>query len=408
MLNTPLARALLGMTYFALVMASYYLLKPIREALFLDTQGVYNFPVVHLWNCLATFLAVQAYDKAARRWRPGRLAIWSGPLLALQILVFALFMRQNWLPDWLPWIYYIWVSVFSVFAPTLLWTLVNNAFTTPQGEKYFGYVAVGGILGGSAGSLLTQQLEGWEIHHILGMAALVLAPVCLLAIPLDRARLPEKVRLKKADTSSSAWGLLRDRYLAGIATLMFLVMLGAEFADHQTQILLKAAGLGGKQLHTWYGQMYGWTNNFGLVLNLLLSRFLLKRFGPGPGMVALQLAVVCKAIAITVSPRPDTLMWALSLDLGIHYSLFQASKEVLYLPNHPDVKYRAKTLIDTFFFRFGIALAAILVLFPLRNVSMPVLSALVLATSLVCLALCIWLAREFERRVNQGSFRAGS
>ena len=396
------------MVYFALVMASYYLLKPIREALFLETQGVYSFPVVHLWNCVATFLAAQAYDSAARRWRPGRLAILSGPLLALQILAFAVCMQQNWLPSWLPWIYYIWVSVFSVFAPTLLWTLVNNAFTTPQGERFFGYVAAGGIFGGVLGSYLTRRLAGFESYTLLAVAALVLAPVFLLAIPLDRARLPEKVSLKKADPSSNAWGLLRDRYLAGIAALMFLIMLGAEFADHQSQMLLSGAGLKGKQLTQWYGSMYGLTNSLGLAFNLVLSRFLLKRFGPAPGMVALQLAVVCKAIAITISPTPHTLMWALSLDLGIHYSLFQASKEVLYLPNHPDVKYRAKTLIDTFFFRFGIGLGAILVLFPLRNVGMPVLSGCVLLTSLVCLVLCLWLSREFEHRVNQGSFRAGS
>ncbi|MFN8613143.1 MAG: hypothetical protein U0931_36735 [Vulcanimicrobiota bacterium] len=405
MIGTPLARAVLGMLYFTLVMASYYLLKPIREALFLETQGVYSFPVVHLWNCLATLLAAQAYDLAARRWRPGRLAIWSGPWLAAQILGFALVMQHGWFAGVLPWLYYVWVSVFSVFAPTLLWTLVNNAFTTPEGEKYFGLVAAGGILGGMAGSYLTHQLAGWERAGVLLVAAAILAPVCLLAIPLDRARLPEKVGLKQAEPGHSAWGLLRDRYLAGIAALMFLIMLGAEFADHQTQLLLADAGLKGSALTRWYGSMYGLTNALGLVLNLLFSRVLLKRFGPAPGLLALQLAVICKALAITCWPRPDALMYALSLDLGIHYSLFQASKEVLYLPNHPEVKYRAKTLIDTFFFRFGIGLGAILVLFPLRQLNLPGLSLCVLATSLACLALCLWLGREFEERVRQGSFR---
>lgn len=397
------------MTYFALVMASYYLLKPIREALFLETQGVFSFPVVHLWNCLATLAAVQFYDRAARRWRAGRLAIWSGPCLALQILGFAGCMHRHWLPDWLPWIYYVWVSVFSVFAPALLWTLVNNAFTTTQGEKYFGLVAAGGIFGGVAGSFLTHQLAGWEPDRLLVVASLVLGPVVLLAIPLDRARLsqgaPESGRPTSPPSSQSAWGLLRDRYLAGIAALMFLIMLGAEFADHQTQMLLNAAGLKGPQLTQWYARMFGLTNSLGLALNLIFSRLLLKRYGPGPGLLALQLAVLCKALAISWSPSPETLMWALSLDLGIHYSLFQASKEVLYLPNHPEVKYRAKTLIDTFFFRCGIALGALLVLFPLRTVTLPGLSVCVLATSLTCVWLCLWLAREFDARVKQGAFR---
>lgn len=396
------------MTYFAIVMASYYLLKPIREAFFLESKGVNSFPIVHLWNCLATFAAAQAYDWAARRWRPGRLAIWSGPLLGLQIFFFAGLFHHHGLDDWLPWIYYVWVSVFSVFAPALLWTLVNNAFTTPEGERYFGVVAAGGIFGGIGGSLLTRQVAGWERHSVLLVSAALLLPLFLLAVPLDRARLPEKVPLKGGRSAGNAWGLLRDPYLLGIAALLFVTMLGAEFADHQSQRVLVAGGLSGAALRDWFGRMYAVTNTLGLFLNLVLSQFLLRRWGPVAGLVALQLAVVLKAVAIAWDPQPATLLLALSLDLGIHYSLFQASKEVLYLPNHPEVKYRAKTLIDTFFFRFGIGLGALLVLFWLREVPLWVLSGCVLATSVVGLGLSLWLSREFQQRVNQGSFRAES
>jgi len=396
------------MAYFSLVMTSYYLLKPIREALFLDTQGVNSFPVVHLWNCLATFLAVQAYDRAARRWRAGRLAVWSGPVLALQILIFWVILEHNWLERWLPWLYYVWVSVFSVFAPALFWTLVNNAFTTRDGEKYFGLVAAGGILGGIAGSALVHWLTpllGRE--KLLLVAAVVLAPLILLAVPLDRARLPApQAELPRLQATGSAWSLLRDPYLLAIAALMFVTMLGAEFADHQTQRVLGMAGLKGDALTDFYGQIYGITNALGLTLNLVLSRTLLKRFGPGPGLLALQLAVMFKAVAIACSPVPSTLLWALSLDLGIHYSLFQASKEVLFLPTHPEVKYRAKTLIDTFLFRLGIGLGALLVLFWLRDVSLPTLSGCVLATSLAGGGLSLGLARQFRQRANQSSFRA--
>ena len=416
--RSPLARALLGMTYFAVVMASYYLLKPIREAFFLESKGVNSFPIVHLWNCLATFLAAQTYDWAARRWRPGSLAIWSGPLLALQVFLFAGVFHHHGLDYWLPWLYYVWVSVFSVFAPALLWTLVNNAFTTKQGEHYFGVIASGGIFGGIAGSLLTRQVAGWERHSVLLVAGVLLLPLYLLAIPLDRARLPEVVPLKKAGRTDSAWGLLRDSYLLGIAGLMFVTMLGAEFADHQSQRVLESGGLRGADLRVWYGEMYGITNALGLTLNLILSRYLLKRWGPAPGLAALQLAVILKAVALALLPTPQTLLWALSLDLGIHYSLFQASKEVLYLPNPPDVKYRAKALIDTFVFRFGVGLGALFVLTFLREVPLSVLSLWVLATSVVGLGLSFWLSREFQRRAEEirqqteegigvpGSFRA--
>lgn len=54
-------KAQLAAAFFLLPMASYYILKPVRESLFLHSQGYQSFPRVHLVG-FATLIAAQAYD----------------------------------------------------------------------------------------------------------------------------------------------------------------------------------------------------------------------------------------------------------------------------------------------------------------------------------------------------------
>lgn len=399
----PWPRALVAMSYFFLVMACFYVLKPLRESYFLDTQEVTSFLKVHIIVCAATFLAVMLFDSATRRWRAGWLATWSGPFFAAQIVAFALCMRSGLMGTVLPWLYYVWVSVFSVFAPALFWSLTHNAFTNDEGKRHYGLVGAGGILGGMAGSELTHLLaHTLSRDGLLGVAALLLLPVALPGWLLDRWRVPARRATDLPPPAGYAWEFLRQSYIFRIALVMFLTMLAAEYADHQTQRVLKSSGMQQADLTAWYGRMYFAVNVMGVSLNLLVARFILKRWGPGPGLYALQLAVIVKATALAVSPLASTVMWALALDLGIHYSLFQSSKELLYVPTSPEVKFRAKTLIDTFVFRLGIALGAVTTLFFLAEAPLPMLSGLVIFVSLVCLGVCRQLAgqyRSLSRRV---------
>jgi hypothetical protein len=44
---------------------------------------------------------------------------------------------------------YIWVGVFSVLAPSQVWTLANYVLTTREAKRSFGFIGSGAILGGS-------------------------------------------------------------------------------------------------------------------------------------------------------------------------------------------------------------------------------------------------------------------
>ena len=49
--------------------------------------------------------------------------------------------------------FFVWVSVFNLFATTVFWAFMTDLFTTEQGKRLFGFIAVGGSLGGIVGRL---------------------------------------------------------------------------------------------------------------------------------------------------------------------------------------------------------------------------------------------------------------
>ena len=58
--------------------------------------------------------------------------------------------------------FFVWVSVFNLFAVAVFWSFMADLFTSEQGKRLFGFIGAGG----TAGALL-----GPGDHHRAGGAA---------------------------------------------------------------------------------------------------------------------------------------------------------------------------------------------------------------------------------------------
>lgn len=381
-------------------MASYYMLKPVRESLFLHYQGVKNFPKVHILTVFVTYFAAQFYDLLGRHIAPSRLAIYSAPTFAALIVAFWAVIRSispesSAFPA-LVWIYYQAVSLYAVFVVALFWGLTNGAFRPDEGQKHYGIIGAGGILGGAVGGSLTEHLaQQLGSHNLLPLSALLILPCYFLARTLDACRQPSPESPGQQRTSSLRL-LFENRYVGAMGLLIMLTLGVEEFGDHQTQRVLEDSHLSRDQITEFYGRLFFYTNLLGCLISLLLTRAIQSRFGPGPGLIGLQLAASAKAIGICIWPTTDCLLWLLSLDLAMHYSLFQSSKELLYIPTSREVKLRAKTLIDTFLFRLGAGGAALVVLLFLVQAEQTTISACLVALALCASGVGYWLHCRYQ------------
>ena len=139
---------LLAMLFFFCVLAAYYVLRPIRDAMGI-AGGVEQLPWMFLGTLVLTLLLNPLYAGVVARVERARLLAWSYRALMLCLLGF--FALVEWVAEdaqlWIGRAFYWWVSVFNVFAVSLFWTLLIDCLRREQARRMFGLIAAGGTLG---------------------------------------------------------------------------------------------------------------------------------------------------------------------------------------------------------------------------------------------------------------------
>ncbi|MBC7835710.1 MAG: MFS transporter, partial [Phycisphaerales bacterium] len=168
---------------FFLLLFSYFIIRPIRDEMGV-AGGIRNLK----WLWLGT-LCVMLAAHPVYAWLVGRVPRRRFvPLLyrffgANLAVFFGLLMLAP--PAWEMWIgraFYVWTSVFNLFAVTVFWSLMSDGFTREQAKRVFGVLAVGGTLGALAGSAFTKWVAGTyagpgtihELHAWLMLGSVVL------------------------------------------------------------------------------------------------------------------------------------------------------------------------------------------------------------------------------------------
>ena len=121
---------------YGLVMASLYVLKPARNALFLEGPGIGKLPYVLLLVALFGGLAATIFTRFTALVRLDRLILGTFLFLMACLGGFWLLLPPGWL--WSYYLFYIWVNLCSLMAPSLLWLLANAVFNAREARRLFG------------------------------------------------------------------------------------------------------------------------------------------------------------------------------------------------------------------------------------------------------------------------------
>jgi AAA family ATP:ADP antiporter len=398
--------------YFFLVMASYYVLKPIRESYFLEQQGFENLPMAHLVVLLVTLLSFQLYAFLARRLPVPRFVLLTNASFVVFILLFWVALgplapgpaaRKA-----LAAVYFCWVNLFSTFVVTLFWAITHNQFTPAQGGLYHGRISATGILGAMVGGLLTRLLAGpVGTVDLLLLSALLLAPCILLgswlasrgqAAAVARGGAGEGPAIRR-----SAWELLlASPYLAGIGLLVFLTIFMSAIDDYRCFQIIQTSLPDLNARTGFYGSLYFSLNLLGLAVGTLVTGPVQRRWGPLPGLAVYPATFLVGAVFLFFRPTVDVVYYAMVAHMATSYSIYQSSKELLFVPTSVEVKYVAKGFIDTFLFRLGGGAGALFILFCWPAHGLTHASFAVIVLSATCIAVAVRLARSFGELTGAG------
>jgi ATP:ADP antiporter, AAA family len=360
-----LAVALWGAAAFAALLASYSVLRPVRDALILDGN-----PEDLPWVFLATFTAVcvtsPVWSAVLARWSRRTVIPIAFHVFAATTVVFCLATQvahADIARLAVGRVFYVWLSLFNLFVVSVFWSLLADLLGPANARQLYGPIAAGGTIGAIVGPLLIKLLVG-----TIGVPGLLLLSGLLLEVPLIAmyrlriavARLPHNESTAREPDAPSGGGALtgiihvaKSPYLAAIVGYVLCTASAATFM-YLAQADIVKAGLADRVARTeFFASVDLWTQVITLVLQIVIVGPAIGKFGPA---VVLSVLPVAQAIGISVVTFAPSLMALAIIQVigkSATHGLTRPARELLFTVVSRDDKYRAKHAIDTVGYRFG-------------------------------------------------------
>jgi AAA family ATP:ADP antiporter len=396
-------RLLVSWTWFFLVLFSYYVLKPVRDALATETR---LFGPLYLATFLAVCAALPLYWRIVGRTTRWQLVFGVYQFFVACMVAFAVLLaRGHGDAAWLRNAFFVWVSVFNLYVVAVFWSVMADLFSAEEGKTWFGAMAAAGTMGSIVASLV-----GRLAAERLGVAWLMAAAIGALELSIAMAWLAFQFESRGGGTSSSisaptSSGSLRaglrtvlsSRYLLMICAFTAIGKFAATFVYNNFQHALRAQGLGVAERTELFSTMNLYSQSGTLAFQAVLAAALMRLVGVGA-----TLATACGVIVgLFAWLAFDSGMWPLMVAKVVQeivgYGLLVPAQQVLFTVVSRAEKYESKAFVDTVVFR-GSDVAAANVCDALGRFSVSA-SALALVPLVgAWMALGAWLGREQAAR----------
>src|SRR6266446_2941812 len=353
----------LSFVFFFVVLAGYYVIRPIRDNIGANSfeNLWWMFTVVLLTMIVANALFSAIVSRMSRR----RFIPIAYRFFIVNLVIFFFLMRMA-PPGKQPWVdgcFFVWVSVFNLFATAVFWSFMTDLFTTEQGKRLFGFIAVGGSLGGILGPIVTASLV-----HRVSTGVLLLICAGMLEIAAQSVRFfPAEFRPDNSKSSEDAtaekpiggkfWDgvthICKSPYLFGLFLFILLYTLTSTWTYLQQSGLTKV-GIADKVARTaFFAKLDLSANTLTLLLQIFLTGRLMKFFGVTATLLFMPVLSLFGFAAIGFAPVISVLAAFQIARRASTFAFMRPAREVLFTVLRREDKYKAKSFIDTFGYRCG-------------------------------------------------------
>jgi AAA family ATP:ADP antiporter len=354
--------SLLAFAYGFCIFVSYYILRPVRDEIAADRPdnitwvwiGVFlvMLGIVPLYSALVARFSRGVFIPIANRFFIANLLIFYGLLHVLPIGA-----RGG-----LDIAFYIWVSVFALFVPSVFWGFMADLFRNEQGKRLFGFFAAGISLGGIAGSTFTHFMaEVLPDFGLLLCAAVPLEGASWCARSLHRRFAGGKSAAGQAENDpvpgtlwSGIGAIFRSKYLGQIAIYLFLMTCASTVLYREQSELISQAIPEDRDARV---RLLADIDLAVQVLTLfaqgVLFAHVLRILGSALTLAMVPALAVAGFFLLGAYPALMVLVVFQVLYRFGRYAVAKPAREILYTQVGREEKYKSKAFIDTVVYRGG-------------------------------------------------------
>jgi AAA family ATP:ADP antiporter len=313
-------------------------------------------------------------------------------------------------------VFYVWFSVFNLFATMLFWALMADRFSLEQSKRLFGAIAVGGTLGAIFGPWLASQLA-----KPLGTPSLLLIAAGFLVLATVAAWGFTRLRTDRADAAASgheddrplgehvviggsAWegfqAVFRSPYLLAICAYVLILAVMATFIYFTRLQMVAALGTNIDMRTAKFAQIDMITQVATLALQAIVTGHLMRRVGVSVTLALLPITVALGFIGLALIGSIAALIAFEATFRAVQRGIMRPARETLFTTVPRADRYKAKAFIDTFVYRGGDVIGAQTEgLLGRLGMGLAALASFAVPLAVVWMMIGLWLGKAQRERV---------
>jgi len=323
------AAALWSFAYFFALLAGYYVLRPLRDQMGI-AGGVKNLP----WLFTATFVTLLAaqplYGALVARLPRARFIPIVYHFFVANIVLFWALLTFDIAPTVVARVFFVWVSVFNLFAVAVFWSFMADLFSSEQGKR-------GPV-------------------NLLIAAAVFLEVAVFCVYRLERAAAVHSgARPAEQNIGGGAFAgiteMMRSPYLLGIGAWVGLLSYAATIVYFEQAHIVSEAVKGAGFQTRIFASIDLAVSLLTLATQLLLTGPLLKRIGTGLAAAALPLVYIVGFAVLAAMPTLIVVVTLQVVQRWMNFAIANPARQVFFTVVSREEKYKAKNLVDVVVYR---------------------------------------------------------
>ena len=402
--------AIMSFLFVFTLMAAYYVLRPVRDAMSSDWSDA---ELSWLWtlNFFISAGAVLLYGLVVSRVRLRRLVPGIYIFFAASFLLF--YLATHWFEDTvlIDKSFYVWVSFFALFHVSVFWSFMSDIYSSGQSRRLFGLFGAGASIGAVLGPSIPVFLGGrLGVYNLLLVAALMLLLIVPIIFYLDKTRArtsgdagdniyPTNLQTIGGEFFDGFIDFISHRFLLGIGLFIVLYTMMSSFVYFELKNVMVEYDRATRS--QYWGMMDLIVNTLAIFTALFATSRLATKFGLAVTLALVPVILVFGWVAVAIAPGLALLIGLQIIRRAGNYAITRPAREMLFTGVDRETRFKTKPVIDIVVYRGGDVLAGWTYTALAQGVGLGLGAIAVVAALLACLwtLVAIFLGSSYEKNV---------
>lgn len=314
----------------------------VRDAVFLIKFNRDYLPLMYVLIAIIMTFLMEIYKRLITNKDPFTLFTMSVSFFAISLTAF----HQNLYGPMIP-ILYVWIEGITILTILQFWMLAGELLNTRQAKRIFPIIIAGGSFAAiGSGYFIRPFVRQYGSDNLLIITIISLGFSVLLGQFLKFYR-SNKINPKESlEKTAKPKNLKLTPYLKHIALMVACSAFISRVVDYQFKVMAANAFPLENELVSFFGSYYMLTGAATLLMQALITGLILTRFGILAGLILLPITLLFGSIGFLIFGSMIAIFVLKFSDQVFKFSMYNAIKEILWLPLTAIKKNRYKPFID--------------------------------------------------------------